>query len=254
MTQSDTPPDHLNTTAVIIPALNEAPNLLQLLPQLAPLNLGQVIVADNGSTDDTPTIARQHRATLVTEPRRGYGAACYAGMEHLNPNIDIIAFLDADLSDDPAGLPQLVRPIRDDEKDLVLGARLPHLRQPGSMTFTQRFGTGLAVKLVRLGWGFRFADMGPFRAVRRTALEAIGMKDRAYGWTLEMQIRAVELGLRISEIPVPYRCRPGQTKSKISGTLTGSLKAGYWILSTCARYWWTKNSRTSQRSPAQRNN
>lgn len=244
MTQPDTPTNLLGTTAVIVPALNEAPNLAQLLPQLARLDLGQVIVADNGSTDDTPQVGRQHGATVVLEPRRGYGSACYAGLQHLLPHIDVVAFIDADLSDDPALLPQLVRPIRDDQKDLVLSHRTPHLRQPGSMTFPQRFGTALAVKLVHLGWGFRFADMGPFRAIRRTALQAINMQDRAYGWTIEMQIRAVELGLRIAELPTPYRRRPHQTKSKISGTLTGSLKAGYYILSTCARYWWTKNTRT----------
>lgn len=244
MTQLGTLADILGTTAVIVPALNEAPNLALLLPQLARLNLGQIVLADNGSTDQTPQLGRQHGATVVVEPHRGYGSACFAGMQHLLPHIDVVAFIDADLSDDPALLPQLVQPIHDDQKDLVLSHRAPHLRQPGSMTFAQRFGTGLAVKLVHLGWGFRFADMGPFRAIRRTALEAMHMQDRAYGWTIEMQIRAVELGLRIAEIPTPYRRRPDQTKSKISGTLTGSLKAGYWILSTCARYWWTRNSRT----------
>ena len=233
----------LHRTAVIIPALNEAAALADLLPILGDMSLGQVIVADNGSTDATAEVAVRCGASMVREPRRGYGAACHAGMQHLDDSIDVVVFLDADLSDDPRLLPELAGPVLRGECDLVIGTRHRELREPGSMTFAQRFGNALATGLIRWGWGYRYHDLGPFRAVTRSALDAIDMQDRAYGWTVEMQIRAVELGLRICQIPVPYRRRKLQTKSKISGTIRGSLLAGYCILSTCGRLRWTRRRR-----------
>lgn len=239
----------LTHVAVIIPALNEAESLDGLLPILRKHDLGQIIVADNGSSDETAAVAKTHHATVVHEPHRGYGAACFAGMQNLIDSIEVVVFLDADLSDDPDELPNLVEPILANRADLVISDRAPHLRSAGAMTAPQRFGTWLAVKLIQIGWGYCYRDLGPFRAVRRSALDRIDMHDRAYGWTVEMQIRAVELGLRIEQIAVPYRNRVGQ--SKISGTVTGVFKAGYWILTTIGRYWLSKRRRIRNDRPQQ---
>jgi len=237
----------LATTAVLIPALNEAANMPILLPQLVELGVGAILLCDNGSTDDTARQASAHGATIVVhEPTRGYGAACYAGMEALlhlpnSSQFDMVAFLDADLADDISLLPQLVEPIRTDAADLVIGIRSRKNREPGSMSLPQIFGNWLATFLIRLGWGHRYRDLGPFRAIRRDSLYRMQMRDRAFGWTTEMQIKAIEQKLRIHEIEVPYFKRRG--KSKISGTVRGVFLAGYWILGTCARLWWTKKSR-----------
>jgi len=222
----------LSRVALIIPALNEAKNLAELLPHLAAFRLGQILVCDNGSTDDTTAVVEHFGATWVHEPRPGYGAACYAGMQVLDDRTEVVAFVDADLSDDIAKLGDLVRPIIEDECDFVIGARVPDLREPGSMTIPQRFANWLMPLMIRLGWGYRFTDLGPFRAIRRPSLDAIDMQDRAYGWTIEMQIRAVELGLRIREVPVAHRNRR-HGRSKISGTVRGVLLAAYWIMRTC---------------------
>jgi glycosyltransferase involved in cell wall biosynthesis len=235
----------LSPVVVIIPALNEADNLARLLPILMPFGLGEVIVCDNGSTDATRDVVMESGATWVYEPKRGYGAACYAGMEVVRGNPDVVAFIDADLSDDPAMLPKIVEPILTGEVDFVLGVRIPGLRESGSMTFPQRFANKLFPLLIRLGWGHEYVDLAPFRAIRRDALQAIGMRDRAYGWTIEMQIRAVELGLTIRELPVAYRRRHG--KSKISGTVRGVVLAAYWITRTCAGLWLTKRRRAGRR-------
>jgi len=232
----------LSCVALIIPALNEEKNLTELLPQLAAMGLGQVLVCDNGSTDSTRGVVEAAGATWVYEPKRGYGAACYAGMRRLGDAIDVVAFLDADLSDDASRLPDLVAPILRDDCDLVIGARAAALREPGSTTIPQRFANWLMPLMIRLGWGHRFTDLGPFRAIRRTSLDAIDMQDRAYGWTIEMQIRAVELGLRIREVPVAHRNRR-HGKSKISGTIRGVALAAYWIIRTCTVLWWTKRRR-----------
>lgn len=231
----------LRRVAVIIPALNEAANLAVLLPQVAALGVGQVIVGDNGSTDGTGRVARGHGADVATEPKRGYGAACHAAMQLLGLQADVVVFLDADLSDDVTMLPDLAGPILRDECDFVLGTRVAALRTAGAMTLPQRFANWLMPRVVALGWGHRYTDLGPFRAIRRSCLEAIDMQDRAYGWTIEMQIRAVEMGLRIHEVPVPYRPRVG--RSKISGTLRGTLLAARWIIGTAASLYMTRNRR-----------
>ncbi len=232
----------LPSVSVIIPALNEAPSLRVLLPILEQLGVGQILVCDNGSADDTQAVVEASQAKWILEPKRGYGAACYAGMERLAPAANIVVFLDADMSDDPSLLPTLVAPIVDGTQDFVLGARARELCEPGAMTPPQRFANRLFPWLMYVGWGYRYTDMGPFRAIRRDALDAIGMKDRAYGWTIEMQIRAVELNLRIQEIPVPYRKRP-KGPSKISGTIRGVILAAYWITRTCGLLWITKRRR-----------
>lgn len=248
---SPTPEPMLATTAILIPALNEAANMPILLPQLTELGVGAVLVCDNGSTDDTARMASAHGATMVVhEPTRGYGAACYAGMEALThlPNskqYQVVAFLDADLADDITLLPRLVEPILKGDADLVIGVRSRTNREPGSMSLPQIFGNWLATLLIRIGWGHRYRDLGPFRAIRRDSLYRMQMQDRAFGWTVEMQIKAVEQKLRIHEIEVPYFKRRG--KSKISGTIRGVFLAGYWILGTCARLWWTKRRREYKR-------
>ncbi len=232
----------LTSMAVIIPSLNEAQSLRELLPMLQQMYPGQVLVCDNGSTDDTRQIVEQAGATWVYEPQRGYGAACYAGMRALADDMTVVVFLDADLSDDPTLLPDLCAPILDDTYDFVVGTRVPHLRQPGSMTFPQRFANAMFPVIIKLGWRYAYSDLGPFRAIRRTSLDVINMQDRAYGWTIEMQIRAVELGLRICELPVSYRKRP-RGPSKISGTIRGVLLAAYWITRTCGGLWLTRHRR-----------
>lgn len=241
---SSTHPD-FSQLAIIIPALNEADNLDILIGQLQNYRLGQILICDNGSTDDTKRIVEKCGATWVYEPRRGYGSACYAGLQHLSTDCEIVIFLDADLSDDVSKLPNLVTPILDNDFDFVLGARVKSLRESGSEKFPQRVANWLFPLLIKIGWGFKFADMGPFRAIRRSCLDAMEMQDRAFGWTIEMQIRAVELGLRIKEIPVPYRKR-SMGQSKISGSLIGASRAAYWIIKTCVWLWITKRRRLKQ--------
>ncbi len=238
----DTDSHDLSQVAVIIPALNEAGSLKTLLPLLERYSLGQILVCDNGSTDATRKVVEACGAQWVFEPCRGYGAACFAGMRQLAPSITVVVFMDADLSDDVTLLPALSGPIVNDEYDFVLGARAVELRERESTTGAQRLANLLFPALIRFGWGHRYKDLGPFRAIRRSSLEAIDMQDRAFGWTIEMQIRAVELGLRIREIPVPYRKRQ-QGTSKISGTISGVVTAAYWITRTCAALWITRRRR-----------
>jgi hypothetical protein len=163
-------------------------------------------------------------------------------MRRLADTVCVVVFLDADLSDDPSRLPELVSPIISGQCDFVVGARVGAMRESGSMTWPQRVANIMFPILLRIGWGFRYTDLGPFRAIGRWALDRIDMKDRAFGWTIEMQIRAVEEKLRIREIPVPYRKRKG--RSKISGTVRGVVLAAYWIIRTCAVLFVTKGRRT----------
>lgn len=235
---------------IVIPALNEAENLRTLIPQLQTLAPCQIVIGDNGSTDRTAEVARSCGADVATEPKRGYGAACWAAMQQLRPDVHIVAFMDADLADDPAYLPGLVEPIHRNEADLVIGWRDPHLREPGSMTAPQRFGNQFAARLIRWGWGYPYRGLGPFRAIRRSGLDRLAMRDRAYGWTVEMQVRAVEDGLVIRQMNVPYRRRGGV--SKISGTVRGVALAGYWIIRTSGVLWWTRGSRSTSRRGARR--
>ncbi len=192
------------------------------------------MVVDNGSTDGTAAVARAAGATVVREPRRGYGAACLAGLAHLRERPpELVAFLDADASDDPAQLPEVLAPLLEGRADLVVGSRVRGVPAPGSLTLPQVLGNRLAVALLVLLFGVRFTDLGPFRAIRWAALERLGMRDRGYGWTVEMQARAARAGLRAVEVPVRYRRRIG--RSKISGTVRGVIGAGAKILLTIAR-------------------
>jgi glycosyltransferase involved in cell wall biosynthesis len=221
--------------AVIIPALNEEEAIGQVLAEIPPEAVSDVIVVDNGSTDATVTAAKAGGARVVHEPRRGYGSACLRGIAELQAP-EVVVFLDADHSDHPAELPSLVRPIAEDRADLVIGSRTLGERQPGALTPQQIWGNRLACFLLRAIYRHRFTDLGPFRAIRYRSLLDLGMSDPDFGWTIEMQIKALKHGLRIEEVPVSYRRRIGQ--SKISGTLRGTILAGYKIITTIFRYAW----------------
>lgn len=223
-------------TAVIIPAFNEEPSLGLVLHDIPRDRVDDIIVVDNGSTDATASIAEAGGARVIREPRRGYGSACLAGIAALDPEIEIVVFLDADYSDDTADLFRIVDPIILDAADLVIGSRTIRVDSRRALSPQQRWGNWLATRLIRLFWGKRFTDLGPFRAIRRNKLEALGMADRDFGWTVEMQIKASREGLRALEIPVAYRDRIGT--SKISGTLVGTIRAGYKILYTIFRSAW----------------
>ncbi|HVS33909.1 MAG TPA: glycosyltransferase family 2 protein [Thermoanaerobaculia bacterium] len=213
---------------VIIPALDEELSIGAVLDSLKGSLVRSVIVADNGSSDRTAQIAAARGALVVREPERGYGAACAAAVKHLPAETSIVVFMDADGADDPADLARLIEPVEAGEKDLVIGARR-HI-DAGALTPQQRIGNRIATTLIRLLYGFRYTDLGPFRAVRRSTLDRMNMRDRRYGWTVEMQIRALQIGARAGEVDVHYRRRAG--RSKISGTVSGVLKAGFWILYT----------------------
>lgn len=216
---------------VIIPALNEAASIQKVLRDLPPV--AEALVVDNGSSDATSRLAREAGATVLFEPRRGYGAACLKGIGALPPDTGIAVFLDGDYSDDPRELESLVAPIRRGEADLVIGSRVLGRRERGALLPAARFGNWLAVGLIRRFWQYRYTDLGPFRAIRFAALQRLDMRDRDFGWTVEMQIKALKARLRVREVPVSYRRRIGH--SKISGTVTGSLRAGRKILWTIFR-------------------
>ncbi len=222
--------------AVIIPALNEEESLPGLLDAL-PAGLGAVVVVDNASTDRTADVASNHGAQVVSELERGYGAACLAGLsalESLNAPPDVIVFLDADHAMGPVQIPDLVRPILDDEADLTLGTRTADPAHGGSVLVHARAGNRLVLTLVRLLFGYQYSDMAPFRAIRTQSLSVLDMDDRNWGWTLQMQIRAVRRQLRIREVPFVHRPRSAG-KSKISGSVIGTFKVGSKMFFTLAR-------------------
>jgi glycosyltransferase involved in cell wall biosynthesis len=220
--------------SVIIPALNEEKSIGAVLAAIPRAWIDEVIVVDNGSADRTEMIARQHGARVVSQPERGYGAACLAGIAALKAQTGVVVFLDADFSDHPEDIGLLIRPIVEWDADLALGTRMLDGASRAALTPPQRWGNRLATTLIRWRFGFRYTDLGPFRAIRREALDKLGMRDRNYGWTVEMQIKALQAGLRIVEVPMRYRVRIG--RSKISGTLKGTLLAGAKILYTIGKY------------------
>ena len=230
--------ENFSNVHVIVPMLNEENSIGRVLDDLPPVR--QVIVVDNGSTDAGPAIAAQRGARVIREDRRGYGQACLAGLAELDSlcppaSQGIVVFLDADYSDHPDELPQLIEPIENGTADFVIGSRALGQRQRGAMPMQAVFGNWLACTLMRLFWrGARFTDLGPFRAIRARALHQLQMQDTNFGWTIEMQIKAVQHGLRILEVPVSYRRRIGT--SKISGTVAGTIRAGYKILYTLFRF------------------
>lgn len=218
--------------ALIIPARNEAAALGRVLSEIPRSLVAELIVVDNGSTDATAEIAKRAGARVVREPVPGYGRACLAGVAAVSPEADTLCFMDADHADDPADLSGLLAPIAERRADLVIGSRTAR-HEPGSLTVPQRLGNRLACGLMRRCFGVRYTDLGPFRAVRREALARLRMRDQGFGWTVEMQAKAARAGLRIAEVPVRYRARIG--RSKISGTVRGTARAGCAILLTIAR-------------------
>jgi glycosyltransferase involved in cell wall biosynthesis len=220
--------------SVVIPVFNERASLPLVVGDIPRPLVREIVVVDNGSTDDTASIAQDLPVRLVREPRRGYGSACLAGIAALAASPpDVVVFLDGDYSDHPEELPRLTAAISAGA-DLVIGSRMLGNREPGALLPQARFGNALACFLVGVLFGHRYTDLGPFRAVRWEALRDLGMEDRNFGWTVEMQIKALSKRLVVAEVPVSYRRRVGV--SKITGTVGGTVKAGGKILWTIARY------------------
>jgi len=222
---------HGKKIGVVIPALNEEQAIGRVLGDI-PSWVDEIIVVDNGSHDGTARAAEMAGARVVSESERGYGAACQTGIKALEEP-DIIVFLDGDYSDRADEMASLTDPIATGTADFVVGSRIRGRRGPGALTPQQRFGNWLACRLIRCIWGTPCSDLGPFRAISADALRSLDVRDRAYGWTVEMQLKAAESGLRYLEVPVSYRARIGA--SKISGTLRGSVLAGITILTVIAR-------------------
>jgi glycosyltransferase involved in cell wall biosynthesis len=220
--------------SVIIPALNEEEPIAGVVAAIPRPLAGEIIVVDNGSTDATAVRAEAAGARVVSEPKRGYGAACWAGVQALSPECMIVVFLDGDGSDCAEFMDRLVAPIQAGTHDFVIGSRTRGKREPGSMNATQLFAGWFAGLLMRLRYGVRYTDMGPFRAIRRSALETLDMRERTFGWNLEMQMMAAHKRLRILELPVDHRCRTGG-ESKITGNLRATTRATVKIASTFLR-------------------
>ncbi len=220
----------------VIPALNEAPSIARVVKGLREqplLATGGIVVVDNGSTDGTGEIARRAGARVVREERRGYGYACLAGVLAAR-DAEVIVLLDGDAADDPGDLPRVLGPLLAGEADLVVGSRTSGSRARGSMTWQQIFGNRLTAFLMRAVYGVRVSDVGPFRAIRRDDLLALEMREMTYGWPSEMIVKSARAGYRYREVPVRYHRRVGV--SKVGGTLVGSLKVGWRIISTVLRY------------------
>ena len=227
---------------VLIPALNEEVTIRGVIDDLRGLGFSRIRVIDNGSSDETASRARSSRADLIVEPRRGYGRACWTALQSVPHDVEWILFCDADGSSDLRDLDRLLTAAA--SVDLVLGDRTTISSNRATMTFAQKFGNALATTLIYVGWGYRYSDLGPLRLIRIDALHRMAMRDRGFGWTVEMQIRAIELGLRICEIPVRYRMRQGG-RSKISGTIVGTVRAGAVIVFTIGKLWLTRRRRGS---------
>ena len=234
----------LNRICVIIPVRNEEESIADVIVSLRSLGLHTIRVVDNGSSDRSAQQARAAGADVLWEPTPGYGNACWTGLQNLPESIEWILFCDGDGSDDPNDIPALLDLILQDQPtpDFIVGDRRATPSGQAAMTPIQNFGNALASTLIHWGWGMKYHDLGPLRLIRRSALEAIQMQDRGFGWTVEMQIRAVELGLNIHELPVNYRPRQGGS-SKISGTIIGSFKAGIIILKTVGQLYLQRVSR-----------
>jgi len=229
---------HNPKISVIIPALNEEESIGQVLNDIPGEIVEEVIVVDNGSSDDTVTVSKGLGANVILEPLKGYGAACLKGISILKQDTDIVVFLDADYSDYPQDLHTVVKPIINDNADMVIGSRMSGEREKGALLPQAIFGNKLATFLIRVFWGFKYTDLGPFRAIKYRDLLALNMTDKNFGWTVEMQIKALKKRLRIVEVPVRYRKRIG--KSKITGTFSGTVRAGVKIIYTIFKYGFLK--------------
>jgi glycosyltransferase involved in cell wall biosynthesis len=244
--------DHLNhldhahvRVSVIIPTHNEAQAIERVLADLPSDLTTEVIVVDSNSNDGTPEIAARIGARVIQEPRRGYGRACLTGLAAAD-SPDVVVFLDGDYSDRPGELPLLLRPIVDGSADITLGSRLGERSSSGALPWHQAFGNRLAAGLIRLLYGLEITDLGPFRAGRAEVLRALALEETTYGWAVEMILKGTLAGYRVVEVPVSYYPRIG--KSKISGTLKGTVGAGWFILSLIVRYYFRRR-RTGTKSP-----
>lgn len=223
--------------SVIIPTHNEAQAISRVLADLPPHLVTEVIVVDSNSSDGTPAIAAQSGARVVHEPRRGYGRACLTGLAAAS-SPDVVVFLDGDYSDRPSELPLLLAPIAGGLADITLGSRLHQHRYDGPLPWHQAFGNRLAARLINLLYGLKISDLGPFRACRVDVLRALALEEATYGWAVEMILKGALAGFRVVEVPVSYYPRIG--KSKISGTLKGTIGAGWFILSLIVRYYFRR--------------
>ena len=222
---------------VIIPAFNEEESIGRVIGHLPAELTRKIIVANNGSTDNTKKVALESGATVVDQTQKGYGNACLKAMEYINnlpTHPDILVFIDGDFSDYPEQLSHVILPITNDDYDMVIGSRVLGKREKGALLPQQRLGNAIACSLIKLFYGYSFTDLGPFRAIRYQKLLQLDMQDRNFGWTVEMQIKAAKQRLKCTEVAVDYRKRIGQ--SKVSGTFKGSIKAGYKILWTLFKY------------------
>ena len=222
---------------IIIPAFNEEDSIGKVINQIPKELVRDIIVCNNASTDRTESVANAAGAIVVLETQKGYGAACLKGMDYIAKNSikpDVVVFLDGDFSDYPEEIPQLIQPILNQEYDMVIGSRALGIREKGAMMPQQIFGNWLATGLIRLFYNFSYTDLGPFRAIKYDKLLAVNMVDRDFGWTVEMQVKALKIGLKVVEVPVKYRKRVGV--SKITGTIKGTIMAGYKIILTIFKY------------------
>ncbi len=221
----------MKKTVVIIPALNEERSIGQVIADIPRDLAAEIVVVNNGSTDSTAQVASDSGATVIDEARRGYGQACLAGMDYIKNSSylpDIIVFLDADYSDYPQEMKELISPITEGRYDLVIGSRTIGERQKGALLPQALVGNYIATRLIRLLYRVDFTDLGPFRAIRYDKLLSLDMRDKTFGWTVEMQVKAAKKGLRCTEVPVSYRKRIGT--SKVTGTIKGSVMAGVKII------------------------
>ncbi|RKS55117.1 glycosyl transferase family 2 [Gillisia mitskevichiae] len=221
---------------VIIPAFNEEASIGKVIQEI-PEIVSEIIVVSNNSTDSTAEVAKNAGATVLFEANKGYGYACLKGLDYISKKSEkpeIIVFLDGDYSDYPAELTQIIEPILSDNIDMVIGSRVSRWREKGAMTFPQRFGNGLATSLMKLFFNANFTDLGPFRAIKYNKLLQLNMQDKTYGWTVEMQLKAIKQNLTYIEVPVHYKNRIGV--SKVSGTIKGAIFAGVKILTWIFKY------------------
>jgi glycosyltransferase involved in cell wall biosynthesis len=225
------------TIVVIIPALNEEDSIGKVVNEIPKDNVLAILVCNNGSSDQTEEVAKKAGAIVLNEPKPGYGWACLKGMDYVSKmeiKPDIIVFIDGDYSDYPAELTNVVAPIIHQQIDLVIGSRALGAKEKGSMTFPQRFGNWLATRLMRVFYRVRYTDLGPFRAIKYSKLCQLNMQDKTYGWTIEMQLKAAKHKLTYTEVPVNYKKRIGV--SKVSGTIKGTIMAGYKIIFAIFKY------------------
>lgn len=231
--------------SVIIPTHNEAQAIGQVLADLRSDLVTEVIVVDSNSIDGTPEIAARMGARVIQEPRRGYGRACLTGLAAADSS-DVVVFLDGDYSDRPSELPNLLAPIIEGRADITLGARLRQRNSPRALPWHQVFGNRLAALMIRLLYGLEITDLGPFRGARAGVLRALALQEMTYGWAVEMILKGSLAGYRVVEVPVSYYPRIG--KSKISGTLKGTVGAAWFILSLIVRYYFRRRSNGSPRT------